>query len=137
MSVLSEADVVLRNGSTAHLREAGPDDVGPLRLFLGELSARSRWFRFFSTTSDLDPMARWSAGDDDMGGRAVVATSGPAGDIVGQGRYVPWGDDQAEVAFAVADAWQGHGIATILLAHLARAAADQGVVELHGQRVAR
>ena len=128
MSALSEADVVLRDGSTAHLREAGPGDVVPLRHFLGELSERSRWFRFFSTASDLDPMARWSAGDDDMGGRAVVATSGPAGEIVGQGRYVPWENDQAEVAFAVADAWQGHGIATILLAHLARAAADQGVM---------
>ena len=76
MSALSEADVVLRDGSTAHVREAGPDDVVALRLFLGELSGRSRWFRFFSTASDLDPMARWSAGDDDMGGRAVVATSG-------------------------------------------------------------
>jgi acetyl coenzyme A synthetase (ADP forming)-like protein len=130
MSALSEADVVLRDGSTAHLREPGPDDVRPLRQFLGELSERSRWFRFFSAASDLDPMARWSAGDDDMGGRAVVATSGPAGDIVGQGRYVPWGGDMAEVAFAVADAWQRHGIATILLAYLANAADDEGIATL-------
>jgi N-acetylglutamate synthase-like GNAT family acetyltransferase len=37
------------------------------------------------------------------------------------------GTVRAEVAFAVADAWHGHGIATILLAHLAEAAAASGV----------
>ena len=37
------------------------------------------------------------------------------------------GARRPEVAFAVADAWQGHGIATILLAHLAHAAASAGI----------
>jgi GNAT superfamily N-acetyltransferase len=34
---------------------------------------------------------------------------------------------RAEVAFAVADAWHGHGIATVLLAHLAHAASAAGI----------
>jgi acetate---CoA ligase (ADP-forming) len=34
---------------------------------------------------------------------------------------------RAEVAFAVADAWQGHGIATVLLAHLAQSASSAGI----------
>ena len=35
--------------------------------------------------------------------------------------------DRAEIAFVVADAWQGRGISTILLAHLAETAAEQGI----------
>ena len=34
---------------------------------------------------------------------------------------------RAEVAFLVADAWQGHGIATLMLAHLAAAAQEHGI----------
>ena len=37
------------------------------------------------------------------------------------------GSDRAEVAFLVADAWQGRGISTILLAHLAAVAAAHGI----------
>ena len=41
--------------------------------------------------------------------------------------YVRTGPDRAEVAFMVADAWQGHGIATIMLGHLAAAAEEHGI----------
>jgi GNAT superfamily N-acetyltransferase len=49
-------------------------------------------------------------------------------DIIGVGRYdrSPGGTD-AEVAFVVADSWQGLGIATILLAELVRRARPQGI----------
>ena len=58
---------------------------------------------------------------------------GPEDTVVGHGTYVG-GRERAEVAFAVADAWQGHGIATILLAHLAQAASAAGHRDVHGDR---
>ena len=46
--VVAETDIVLRDGSTVHVRPATTEDVPRLRAFLGSLSDQSRWFRFFS-----------------------------------------------------------------------------------------
>ena len=46
---------------------------------------------------------------------------------MGHGTYIVGPPDRAEVAFAVADAWHGHGIATVLLAHLAQSASSEGI----------
>jgi hypothetical protein len=43
-----EADVVLRDGSTVHVRPARPSDARATKLLLTGLSDRSRWLRFFS-----------------------------------------------------------------------------------------
>jgi GNAT superfamily N-acetyltransferase len=43
------------------------------------------------------------------------------------GRYFRTGDSPAEVAFAVLDEYQGRGIATVLLHHLARIARQNGI----------
>jgi len=82
-------------------------------------------FRFFSAAVDLDAAAR--ACVEGSGGLGLVATTGTEAHVVGHAAYVPTGGDHAEVAFAVADDWQGHGISTILLAHLAEAAATEGI----------
>ena len=47
--------------------------------------------------------------------------------VVGHALYDRAGPDAAEVAFAVDGAWQGRGLATTLLAHLASAAAEDGI----------
>ncbi len=117
-----EADVVLRDGSTLHVRPATPEDEPRLRAFLASLSQESRWFRYFSAGVNLDRMAHHAATPD---GLSLIAVHGPDDTVVGHGMYVDaW---RPEVAFAVADAWQGHGIATILLAHLAHAASRAGI----------
>jgi acetyl coenzyme A synthetase (ADP forming)-like protein len=121
-SSVPEADIVLRDGSTVHVRQATPEDAPRLRAFLGGLSERSRWFRYFSAGVNLDRAARSAAEPD---GLSLLAVHGPDDTVVGHGTYI--GGDPAEVAFAVADAWHGHGIATILLAHLAHAAAAEGI----------
>ena len=122
---IREVDVALRDGSTVHVRPAGPHDFDRLRLFLENLSQESRWFRFFSGGVNLDAAARNAA--DPSGGLSLVAVTGADATVVGQGMYIDGPAGSAEVAFAVADAWQGHGIATVLLAHLAQAAAAAGV----------
>ena len=121
-TAVPETDVVLRDGSTLHVRRTTAADAPRLRAFLASLSQQSRWFRYFSAGVNLDGAARRAAAPD---GLSLVAVHGPADTIVGHGTYV--GERRAEVAFAVADAWQGHGIATILLAHLAQAASEAGI----------
>ena len=120
-----ETHIVLRDGSTVHVRPTTAEDVPRLRAFLDMLSDRSRWFRFFSAGVDLDDAARRAADPGD--GLSLLALRGPEGTVVGHGTYIRAGSGRAEVAFAVADAWHGHGIATVLLAHLAQAAAGEGI----------
>lgn len=119
-----EADIVLRDGSTLHVRPVRPNDVPALRAFFRRLSDESRWFRFFGGGGEhsLTEAARRSAAIDD-GTFSLVATAGSAADIVGQALYIPTQADHAEIALAVADAYQGRGLGTIFLAHLAEAAA--------------
>jgi acetyl coenzyme A synthetase (ADP forming)-like protein len=117
-----EADVVLRDGSTVHVRRATPADEPRMRAFLASLSERSRWFRYFSAGVNLDRAARRAATPE---GLSLIALRGADDAVVGHGTYV--GGEPAEVAFAVLDDLQGQGIATILLAHLAHAAAEEGI----------
>ena len=50
--------------------------------------------------------------------------------IAGSGRYILVQPGQAEIAFLVVDAYQGQGIGTILMRHLALLARDAGLKEL-------
>ena len=50
--------------------------------------------------------------------------------ICGGGRYIVGQPGQAEIAFVVVDAYQGQGIGTILMRHLAVLARDAGLQEL-------
>jgi acetyl coenzyme A synthetase (ADP forming)-like protein len=120
-------DVVLRDGSTVRVRGVDPGDETRLRELLAGLSDQSRWWRFFSVGVDLDGAARHAATVEELGGRGLVAITGRDGRIVGHAEYVPASPDEAEVAFEVADDWQGRGVATLLLAHLAQAATAAGI----------
>jgi acetyl coenzyme A synthetase (ADP forming)-like protein len=120
-------DVVLRDGSTIHLRPADDDDVNGLATFLDGLSADARWFRFLGGGSNAGRAARGLI-DHGVG---LVATAGVDGHVVAHACFVPEPSGaRAELAFAVADAWQAHGIATIMLAHLAQLAEAAGVATL-------
>ena len=48
-----EADVVLRDGSTVHVRPVRPDDEARLLAFFRSLSGESLTLRFFSPAVDL------------------------------------------------------------------------------------
>ena len=123
--VAAESDIALRDGSTVHVRPVCPEDIPRIERFLGELSDDARSFRFFSAATDLGQMARLFT--DTRGGTSLLAVTSDDGHVVGHGQYFPDGSGGAEVAFAVADDWQGRGIATLLLAQLAEAAAAEGV----------
>ncbi len=119
-------DVALRDGSTMHVRPVAAVDRPAIDAFLHTLSPASIGFRFFGQI-DLDWVADWAVDVDYADRYALVATTGPRGAVVAHAAYIRTGHDRAEVAFTVADAWQGHGIATIMLAHLAAAAEEHGI----------
>jgi acyl-CoA synthetase (NDP forming)/RimJ/RimL family protein N-acetyltransferase len=121
-----EADVVLADGGTAHLRPIAPADAEALQAFHLRQSPESTYLRFFA------PMPRLSDADahrfthvDHVDRVALVATV--ADEIIGVGRYDRTAPRTAEVAFNVADAHQGRGLGSVLLEHLAAAARENGV----------
>jgi acyl-CoA synthetase (NDP forming)/GNAT superfamily N-acetyltransferase len=125
MTEYAAYDVVLRDGSTARIRVAGPEDAPAMSDFLAGLSDEARWFRFFSGALNVDAAARDSVAPD--GGRALLVLTGSPERVVGHAMWARMGTDEAEVAFAVDSAWQGRGLATTLLAHLADDAAADGI----------
>ena len=125
-AIADGSDVVLRDGSTIHLRPTGPADVEALAGFLRDLSPDARWFRFLGSGLNIDRAARQLVEH----GTGLVATAGPDAEVMAHASFVPETRDRAELAFAVADAWQGRGIATQLLAHLAQLAEASGIATL-------
>jgi len=122
-----EADVVLSDGGTVHLRPITPADAPRLLAFHGRLSERTRYFRYFGPyprmpQRDLD---RFSTVDH-LDRVALVASLGD--DIVAVGRFDRLDSgDSAEIAFVVEDGHQGRGLGSILLEHLAAAARERGL----------
>ncbi|QNN53002.1 bifunctional GNAT family N-acetyltransferase/acetate--CoA ligase family protein [Nocardioides mesophilus] len=126
-----EADVLLRDGQAAHLRPISGEDRELLVEFYEQVSAESKYLRFFA------PMPRLSERDverfthvDHHERVAFVLTV--AQKIIAVGRFdtLPHEEGEpvvAEVAFLVQDAHQGRGIAQLLLEHLAQAGRERGV----------
>ncbi|MFC7330103.1 GNAT family N-acetyltransferase [Marinactinospora rubrisoli] len=121
-----EADVVLTDGGTAHLRPITPEDSGLLQEFHSRLSAETIYFRFFAPYPKLSSrdVKRFTTVDyEDR--VALIATIG--GHMVAVVRYDKVSADEAEVAFVVEDAHQGRGLASVLLEHIGAAARERGV----------
>lgn len=122
-----EADVVLRDGGTAHLRPIHPSDADAVQTFHVGQSQKSIYMRFFAFKSKLSAKELKRFTEVDYKDRvALVITIG--GEIMGIGRYDRLDDpEEAEVAFNISDAHQGRGIGSILLEHLAAAARENGI----------
>jgi acetyl coenzyme A synthetase (ADP forming)-like protein len=120
-------DIVLRDGSTVHVRPVVPGDVQGVAAFLAALSEEARWYRFLGSGLEVGRAATALVAH----GSGLLAIAGTDDEIVAHASFVPETADRAELAFAVADAWQGRGIATVLLAHLAQLAEATGIVTLN------
>ena len=117
----------LHDGRTARIRPISPSDGDALVRFHDGLTNETTRMRFFSLHPHLTPgeVERFTHVDH-HDREALVALDGP--DVVAVGRFdrLP-GSDDAEVAFVVADGWQGEGAGTHLLEELARRARAEGV----------
>ena len=121
-----EADVVLRDGRTCHVRPITGDDAEKLVQFHGQLSAETIYFRFFAPYPELTDRDVTRFTNVDYDSRvALVATEG--GELIAVARYDRLNSRDAEVAFVVRDDHQGRGLGAVLLEHLAAAAWERGL----------
>jgi len=122
-----EATIVLRDGSTLNVRPIRRDDEQALSRFFASLSLESRVFRFFAAVANADGSVKRMVDVDYRRRYGLVALAGAGQEIVGHAMYAGLEPDKAELALAVADAYQGRGLGTILLGQLAEAAAGAGI----------
>lgn len=111
----------LRDGSEILVRHVGAGDERPLLAFMQRLSPESRRLRFFSPAYDLESAARWAASADGIDHFGLVAFSSED-QIVGHAACVRMYGPRAEVAVEVDETWRHRGLATALIARLAREA---------------
>src|SRR4051794_20186215 len=121
-----ETDVVLRDGSTVHVRPVREDDEPALTEFFRGISINSMALRFFSAGTSAGVAARIATEVDYSGRFGLVATGGTPTAIVGHAMYTAADEETVEVAFILPEAMQGRGLGTVLLAHLAAAAESRG-----------
>jgi len=110
------ADVVLRDGSTLHMRPAvTADRAGLPATFLLQVQSHGHWLSALT----VDPPAR---------GHVIVGEVGGQLHVIAGYRQTPGrADDRAEVAMAVAPGFEGRGIGTRALELLAAQARAEGV----------
>jgi acetyl coenzyme A synthetase (ADP forming)-like protein len=120
-------DVVLRNGSTLHLRPVTAGDVDALQSFHQHLSHESQHLRFMTFAGATPAVAARLCAVDYVNTFGFVGEC--AGAICAAAHYFrhEHAPERAEVAFAVADALRGQGVGTKLLERLADVAREHGI----------
>ena len=117
-------EVVLKDGSTVHVREATKEDKELLKEFLLSLSPETISNRFFGI--GIDREAALSALIPKESDYALIAMR--EGKVIAHASYHVISDKRAEAAVVVADAYQGKGLGTILLGQLVQTAEKRGVL---------
>jgi RimJ/RimL family protein N-acetyltransferase len=120
----------LGDGTRLAVRALKPKDRDELITAFGRLSPRSLYRRFFGPKRSFTPREISYFVDIDFTRHvALVAEVEERGrpTIIGSARYIIGAPGEAEVAFIVADAWQGRGIGALLLRHLTLIAHDAGI----------
>ena len=124
--------VLLRDGQGVLLRVATPADLPMIRDMLSRVSGESLRMRFMGSMKQAPAKFVEGLCSEDLRDRAcLLAVMGeePEARVVGFGNYVSLGvRNTADVAFIVADEFQGRGISTLLLERLAGIAAGVGFV---------
>ena len=135
-AVTYSAVELLRDGQRLEIRALRPADRADFVAAVGLTSAQSLYRRFFS------PKRRFTEAEvafyldvdfvDHVALIAVMEEDGrPA--VVGGGRYFVGDAGQAELALVVVDRYQGRGIGSALVRHLAIIARAAGLSELVAQ----
>ena len=114
------------DGRSITFRPIADDDVDRLRRLFFRLSPETVYLRFFQAVRrPSEKLLHHLAEVDHDRRQAIVAVEGD--EIIGVARYDRSVDDvHAEVAVLVEDAWQGHGLGTLLLRRLGIDALEHG-----------
>lgn len=132
--------IELPKGGHVRIRPVGPQDVAGLQAAYQHLSEQSRYFRFFTSRTQLsDGLANsltdidheshfaWAVFDPDQ----PSEVDDPSGYAVASARLIRDEDPaSAEAALAVIDDYQGRGIGRFLIDLLLATAADNGITTL-------
>jgi RimJ/RimL family protein N-acetyltransferase len=128
---------VLRDGRRVRVRPITPTDKARIAQAMQTMSPRTRYLRFHSLRSafteeelrhltelDYEHHVAWGAIAEDERGRPGI----------GSARFIrdPEMLDAAEFSITVVDAWQGHGLGSLLLRTLLVSAAERNVRKLVG-----
>jgi RimJ/RimL family protein N-acetyltransferase len=121
---------VLGDGSRVVVRPFAGGDVGALQETFDAMSERSRYQRFLAAKPRLtqDDLRRLAAVDHEDH-EALIALDPESGRAIGDAHLVRDRHDRrvADVAVAVADAWQSRSLGTRLVALLAARARELGI----------
>ncbi len=124
------AEQTLRKGERILIRPIGPGDKEMLADGFQRLTPESRYRRFFSPMDRLGAEElRYLTEVNHHTHEALIAIEPDSGEGLGVARFVRSATDPraAEVAVAVVDDWQGRGLGTALLQHLADRAREEGI----------
>jgi RimJ/RimL family protein N-acetyltransferase len=120
-------ELLLSDGTSVTLRPIRPDDAAALAAFNAALSSESRYLRYFSYRRGIGEreLERFTHPDGRLHAGIVAFADGA---LVGHACFDrKEGELAAEVAFEVADAFQGRGLGTLLLETLVRQARGEGI----------
>ena len=123
---------LLRDGRRVEIRALRPDDRADFVAAVSQTTAQSLYRRFFIPRRGftVEEVASFVNVDFvDCVALIAVMQQGERPLIVGGGRYVVE-RGQAELAFMVVDGYQGRGIGSALMRHLATIARETGLSEL-------
>ena len=123
--------VLLKDGSTLHLRPVEPGDEDRLAALFDRLSPHTVYLRFHHVLAHMsrEEVKRFCNVDyDDAFSLAATIGEGEDEKIIGVSRYyrLPAGD-AAEISLVVEDAYQDKGIGTHLLERMAAIAVEKGI----------
>ncbi len=126
----------LFDGTQVVIRPIRPEDASMEQDFVRHLSDDSRYFRFMTQLEQLSPrkLKYFTEIDYDRHLAFVAVLTREGKDVeIGVARYVSAaGSDRCEFAIAVDDAWQGTGVAGVLMFTLMDAAREHGFKTMEG-----
>jgi RimJ/RimL family protein N-acetyltransferase len=123
----------LRDGRDVEIRALRPDDQDNMLAAVGRTGPESLQRRFFVPKRSISEREiAFFMNIDFTNHVALIALAQEDGCevIIGGGRYIVTEPAKAEIAFVVIDDYQGQGVGTLLMRHLAVLARKAGLNEL-------
>jgi CRP-like cAMP-binding protein len=132
---LTPIPIEARDGTALMLRPVLPGDTQRVAQGSVMFSPETLYRRFLSVRTPTETVLTYLFEVDYVDHFVWVVTDGEDGPVIADARFVRDHDDptEAEIAFTVADEYQGRGIGTLLMAALAVAARVDGIERFHAR----